>query len=484
MSRWPSWSRSFYWRIAVSFVVLVIGVLVAQSLVFSYMMARSSPAFLSPNILALTVAADVQDVLESDPSIDLQRYLAEKYRPAPLRLYVMLKDGRVVGNSTIAMPDDIRRATAASLEGNRRDVTLRIETTGPIVTSPIQIDNQLRGIVVLPPPPPGGVVRAVGLALSVPGTAILIAATIIASLFIFWPARQRLLHLETAAEQLGAGDLTARAPDSGADEIARVARAFNRMAAELAARDEALQTSDRLRRQMVADVSHELKTPLTSMRGYLETLRMPEMAISQEARGRYLDTIERETHRLERIVEDLVDLGRLENGVVTLDSRYFATERVFTHVVERHEREGRDRDIKLLSHVDSSADQLFADPDRLEQVIENLVANAFRHTPAGGVIQLYAAAGVDDARLSVTDSGSGIAPEHVPHIFDRFYKVDESRVAGAAGSGLGLSIAKAIVERHGGTMSVNSRPGRTEFVLVLPQDHGSTPIDHATSANL
>ena len=117
-------------------------------------------------------------------------------------------------------------------------------------------------------------------------------------------------------------------------------------------------------------------------------------------------------------------------------------------------------------------------------MIENLVANALRHTPAGGVIQLHAAAGVNDARLSVTDSGSGIAPEHVPHIFDRFYKVDESRVAGAAGSGLGLSIAKAIVERHGGTMSVNSRPGRTEFVLVLPQDHGSTQIDHSTSANL
>ena len=137
MPRWPSWSRSFYWRIAVSFVVLAIGVLVAQSLVFSYMMARSSPRFLSPNTLALTVAADVQDVLESDPSVDLQNYLAEKYRAAPLGVYVMLKDGRVAGNSAIAMPDDIRRATAATLEGNKRNVTLRMETMGPIVTSPI-----------------------------------------------------------------------------------------------------------------------------------------------------------------------------------------------------------------------------------------------------------------------------------------------------------------------------------------------------------
>ena len=212
MARLPSWSRSFYWRIAVSFVVLVVGVLVAQSLVFSYMMARSSPTFLSPNTLALTVAADVQDILERDPSIDLQRYLEEKYRSAFNGLYVVLKDGRVASNTSVAMPEDIRLATVAVLAGsNTRVATSRMQTMGPIVSSPIQIDNQLRGIVVLPPPPPGGAVRAVGRALSVPGTAILIGATIVASLFIFWPARQRLLHLETAAERLGAGDLAARA---------------------------------------------------------------------------------------------------------------------------------------------------------------------------------------------------------------------------------------------------------------------------------
>ena len=103
--RWPSWSRSFYWRIAVGFVVLVIAVLVAQSLVFSYMMARSSPTFLSPNILALTVAADVQEALERDPSIDLERYLGEKYHTAPLTLYVMLKDGRWTQLGSRAPPE-------------------------------------------------------------------------------------------------------------------------------------------------------------------------------------------------------------------------------------------------------------------------------------------------------------------------------------------------------------------------------------------
>lgn len=133
-------------------------------------------------------------------------------------------------------------------------------------------------MAVLPPPPLETGLRATARMVSWPGALLLITAAIVVAAVVFSPARRRLRALERAAEQLGAGDLAARAPDRGADEIARVATAFNRMASELAARDEALRTSDRLRRQMVADVSHELKTPLTSMRGYVETLRIPRPA--------------------------------------------------------------------------------------------------------------------------------------------------------------------------------------------------------------
>src|SRR5262249_28542294 len=171
-------------------------------------------------------------------------------------------------------------------------------------------------------------------------------------------------------------------PDSGNDEIARVASAFNTMAAELAARDEALRTSDRLRRQMIADVSHELKTPLTAMRGYLETLRMRELNLPLEDRARYIDIVERETHRLERIVQDLLDLARLESQAVSLNSRVFATERVFTHVTNRYELERRQRGVHLMTRVDPAADQMVGDPDRIEQVLDNLVANPLRYTPS------------------------------------------------------------------------------------------------------
>ncbi len=484
MRRWFAWSRSFYWRIAATFVIFMVGVLVAQSLVFSYLTAQASPSLLSPNVLAVTVAADMQDALAANPALDVQQHLEAKYARAQ-PLYVVLDDGRIGSNARAPVPDDIRRAAVEiGAGGSVNTVLARIKTNGPIVSAPIQIAGALRGMAVLPPPPRGGPARAVAQALSLPGAVILVVATALAAVLVFRPARRRLLDLQTTAEQVGAGNLEARAAESGEDEIARVARAFNRMAADLSARDAALRAADWQRRRMIADVSHELKTPLTSMRGYLETLRMPDVALPPGDRARYFDTIEHETHRLERIVADLLDLARLEGGGGALDRRVFATERVFRHVTDRYEREAKERDVEFGAHVDSSGDQVFGDPDRLEQVIDNLVANALRHTPPEGTIELRAGGGNNEAWISITDSGSGIAAEHLPHIFDRFYKVDVSRVAGSAGSGLGLSIAKAIVERHGGSIRVSSRPGRTRFLIVLPQRADQAPDDHSTSANL
>jgi signal transduction histidine kinase len=262
--------------------------------------------------------------------------------------------------------------------------------------------------------------------------------------------------------------LAARAPEIGRDEISQVARAFNHMGAGLASRDEALRRSDQLRRQMLADVSHELKTPLTAMRGFIETLQMNGADADPARRARYLDTVARETRRLDRIVSDLLDLARYESGAGRLDRRVFAIRRVFEHVARRHERDTDERGIAIRIDVDDAVDQVMADPDRLEQVIENLVANALRHVPDGGAIDLRAAPVAEGVALTVVDSGTGIAPEHLPHVFDRLYKADPARAASTAGSGLGLSIVKAIVERHGGTVGVTSEPGRTAFTIVLP----------------
>jgi len=255
--------------------------------------------------------------------------------------------------------------------------------------------------------------------------------------------------------------------------VAAVARSFNRMAEELAIRAEALAVSDKARRQLLADVSHELMTPLTAMRGYVETLSMPELQLDDATAQRYLAIVTEETHRLEHIIGDLLDLARLEGGGGTMRKETVDVTWLFERVAMRHERELRERRVTLVQRVADGAAHVVGDPDRLEQALQNLAANALRHIEDGGQITLEAEPGV---RLRVRDTGPGIAPEHLPLIFDRFYKIDAARKA-SGGSGLGLSIVKAIVERHGGTIaayndstSSNHRGAVFEIVLPAPPD--------------
>jgi len=230
-------------------------------------------------------------------------------------------------------------------------------------------------------------------------------------------------------------------------------------------------------------VSHELKTPLTALRGYLETLHMSDLDLDPATRARYFDTIERETIRLDRLADDLLDLARLEARVGAIDARLFAVERVFQHVMLRHEPETRQREIEVDVSVAEEADQIVADPERIEQMVENLFANALRCIPAGGRIELLAKGDGNAIVLSVVHSGQGIPADRVPFVFDRFYPADRSRRRDAPGSGLGLAIAKAIVERHRGSIGVTSEPGRTAFTIVLPHQ-SAEPAHHSTSTNL
>jgi signal transduction histidine kinase len=322
-------------------------------------------------------------------------------------------------------------------------------------------------VIVLPGGPPvSRIARELGPTMALVGGGILAVGAALIAFVVFGPVRRRLRAVQDATEQLGKGDLGARAPDHGGDEVAALARSFNRMAEELTIRAEKLQVSDRVRRQLLADVSHELNTPLTAMRGYIETLAMPDLALDAPTRQRYVNIVMEETQRLERIIGDLLDLARLEGGGTAIHQSRVEVAGLFQRVAARHERDLRARRIELVQRVDGDAGTLVGDPDRLEQAIQNLAANALRHTPEGGTITLSAERTGDTIRLGVHDSGSGIAPEQLPHIFDRFYKGDASRKS-AGGSGLGLSIVKAIVERHGGTITARNDNGAV-FEIVLP----------------
>jgi signal transduction histidine kinase len=353
-------------------------------------------------------------------------------------------------------------------------------------TAPITVNGADVGAVIVPAeaPPVFVAVREMGPTLAWFALALLGVGAAVTALVIFRPTHNRLRALEQAATALGQGQTEVRAVESGGDEVSSLARTFNRMAEDLEARATALSASDRARRQLLADVSHELMTPLTAIRGYTETLGMGDLQLDEGTRGRYLAIIGEETLKLEELIGDLLDLARLEGGGGTLAFKDVAIADLFGRVVDRHGPTTRERRITIARRIDPEDLEVRGDPQRLEQALQNLASNALRHTPDGGSIELRASASGNGVRIGVADSGPGIPPEHLPRVFDRFYKADPSRSVSAAssGSGLGLSIVKAIVERHGGTISaVNTPSGGAMFEIVLPSQP-STQADRNTDS--
>ena len=483
-----AWHRSLYWRLALGFIAFLALALAAQGVLFIWMtdrIAGSMPAR-SPRRLAVLVASDVGAALDRDASLDLGTYIRDQYGHVFQRIVILMRDGRSVSNRG-AVPtefDSALRREAARVAMSRRFSPrgMRGDNDGPEAPArpripraefaPIFAGGSLEGVVAVPfeRPPFALLVRELGPTMGLVGGLVLIAGGTVIAFVVFGPARKRLRLVQNATERLGAGDLTARAPEDGRDEVAEVARSFNRMAAELAARAKALEASDRARRQLLADVSHELMTPLTAMRGYIETLSMNDLPIDAATRERYMRIIDDETRRLETLIGDLLDLARLEGGGSAFRREPVDIAQLFDRVAARHERELEARGIQLVRNVDPNAAVVAGDVDRLEQALQNLAANALRHTPDGGEISLRAEPTPNGVRIIARDSGPGIPHEHLPLIFDRFYKVDASRRA-AGGSGLGLSIVKTIVERHGGTITAYNDGGAV-FEITLPSTAG------------
>ena len=329
------------------------------------------------------------------------------------------------------------------------------------------------GVVAVPsnPPPVSVALRELGPTLTWLALGLLVLGATLTALFVFRPVHKRIRSLEHAARALGDGRTDVRAKESGGDEVSSLARTFNRMADDLESRATALAASDRARRQLLADVSHELMTPLSAIRGYVETLGMADVPLDQDTRRRYLDIVEHETHKLEAIIGDLLDLARLEGGGDRLKAEPVAVEDLFRRIADRHAPSLRDRGVALQIDVAPGTPRILGDAGRLEQALQNLAANAIRHTPADGVVRLSASPNERAVHLTISDTGPGIPPDHLPRVFDRFYKVDASRAGTAvpSGSGLGLSIVRAIIERHGGTVTVTNAPnGGAMFELDLP----------------
>ncbi|HET9372440.1 MAG TPA: ATP-binding protein [Vicinamibacterales bacterium] len=284
------------------------------------------------------------------------------------------------------------------------------------------------------------------------------AATIVIAQHTLGPLRT----LRAAAETVASGDLSARVPERGAEELASLARAFNLMAGRL-------EQQDRLKRDLTNDVAHELRTPITNLRCHLEAIVDGVVRVDAETIG----ALGADVRQLERLVEDLGLLAQADAGQLRLTPEHVALSTVVTEIARdlapRLAIAGitLDRDVAADAHV-------YVDRIRLRQILTNLLDNAIAHTPSGGRIVVAARANGAGAVVEVRDTGEGIAPEHLPHLFDRFYRADPSRSRRTGGAGLGLAIAKHLVTASHGTIAVASEPGRgAAFTVTLP---GAVPL--------
>jgi len=258
-------------------------------------------------------------------------------------------------------------------------------------------------------------------------------------------------------------------PPARADEIDRLVDVFNRLADRNVRQMQRLRESDALRRELVANVSHDLRTPLASLRGYLETLRLKGDALPAAERREYLDVAERQSRRLGRLVGELFELARLDARETRPELERFAVNELLQDLAQKFRPTAASRGVRIETELAAGAPPVWADIGLIERVLENLIDNAIRHSGEGGEIRLSARPATGTVEVRVSDTGGGIPPEELPRIFDRHHQVDDPHDDRTGRAGLGLAIAKRILELHGSAIEATSAPGAgTTFAFALP----------------
>ncbi len=277
------------------------------------------------------------------------------------------------------------------------------------------------------------------------------------------PLARRVERVRQGTTRLAAGELESELPVDGFDEISGLAEDFNRMAAalkEAAAREREMEQA---RRDLIAAVSHDLRTPLSAVQALIEAVT-DGIADDPEAEARYLRSARRELAHLSQLVDDLFELARIDAGVLKLHLERASLHDLISDTLSSFQVQAEQRGIRLVGEVSNEVDPVLANPPKLQRVLHNLIGNALRHTPADGTIALRAEPRGEVVQVEVADTGEGIAAEDLPRVFERSFRREESRTRperdDALGAGLGLAIARGLIEAHGGTIDVESRLGR------------------------
>ena len=379
------------------------------------------------------------------------------------------------GKLLAAAPMDLRQAEARITPDNKlfwrelKDTNGKIEARQFELIDPPHItlsdaDGMMIGALYMAPlplrPPAGnggGFIGSVNRSLWLAGLASVVVAAI-AAIFLARRIVGPVEALTAAARLMEGGDLSRRVKVDSRDEVGSLAGAFNSMA-------DSLTRAERLRRNMVNDIAHELRTPLTNIRCHLETLQDGMASPTPEM----IDSLYEEAILLNGLIDDLQDLALAEAGQLRLEPRPIAVADEVNLAVAGLRRQAHERGLTIDIEIPESLAPVQADPRRLGQSLRNLLRNAITHTPAGGNIRVSARDVEAGVEFMVQDTGHGIDPEHLPYIFERFYRADSSRDRATGGAGLGLAIVKQLILAHGGQIRAESVKGQgTTIYFSLP----------------
>ncbi|TMQ60209.1 MAG: HAMP domain-containing histidine kinase [Candidatus Eisenbacteria bacterium] len=471
--------RSLFWTIAAIFLLTTVVGTLLQALVATAVLqpleAREARA--RAELAASAVAGAIATGPNLATGADLDSLL-ERHREAVRPAWIVFRgsDGSVASAPpwrfiAHALADRSGRDSSSfpparpDPRGPLEVVARRGVMRGPTVLGEVQVVRRTR---------PRGAMGIVGSQNSILLFPIAIVVSAFGGLVLVRLLVRRLRAMELLATRVAEGDLTVRLADRSGDEIGRLAQQLNRMTERLAVARAQIEATELERRQLFADITHELATPLTSIRGYAETLLDPRVPVSQEERTQYVRGLLDESRRMDLLIRDLFELARLEAGAAPLSKEPLDWASLCRNTIERFEPRFRRAGLSLSWHQSVDEAWIDADGHRMEQVLENLLVNALRYVPEGGSVQLDLAAGKGERFLLVVgDNGPGIPAAELPLVFKRFYRGAGSGGGPApdhGGSGLGLAIVREIVERHGGTVRAQGNGPRGLAITVeLPR---------------
>jgi signal transduction histidine kinase len=267
----------------------------------------------------------------------------------------------------------------------------------------------------------------------------------------------RLQAVRSGADRLAQGDLSVRLSVPGRDEVAGLAHDFNRMADALSEAASRQRELEHARRELVAAVSHDLRTPLTAVRAMVEALA-DGVVSDPQTRDRYLKSAQAQLENLSTLVDDLFEIAQLDAGVLQIELERASLHDLVSDTLSNLQPHAERQGVRLVGEVEPGADLVLMNPPKVQRVLHNLISNALRHTPADGTITLRATTSGDEVQVTVVDNGEGISPDDLPHVFERTYRGEKSRSRDYGGAGLGLAIVRGLIEAHGGRIWVESQP--------------------------